>query len=153
MVMTRTDDTGVGPCVNVRAAIGNAAGADAAVSIHADGGPVLGRGFDVIEPCRWSAPISDNTADRAAVRRAGGGRPDHFGADTGEPASDYAGIDGIDPRDDLGGLNLTTVPKVLIECANMQNPVDAALTESARRGASRRPRAWPTGSPRSWRPA
>ena len=33
-------------------------------------------------------------------------------------------------RDNLGGLNLSTVPKVLIECANMQNPIDAALTES-----------------------
>ena len=45
--MTRSTDTGVGPCVNTRAAIGNAAGADAAVSIHGDGGPVSGRGFDV----------------------------------------------------------------------------------------------------------
>jgi N-acetylmuramoyl-L-alanine amidase len=34
-------------------------------------------------------------------------------------------------RNNLGGLNLSTVPKVLIECANMQDPADAALTESA----------------------
>ncbi len=130
VVMTRTDDAGVGPCVNVRAAIGNEAGADAAVSIHADGGPVAGRGFDVIEPLPVVSPVSDNTAVvpasaglAAAVRNA-------FAADTGEPASDYSGVDGIDQRSDLGGLDLTTVPKVLIECANMQNPVDAALTES-----------------------
>ena len=130
VVMTRTNDTGVGPCVNVRAGIGNAAGADAAVSIHADGGPVSGRGFDVIAPLPVVSPISDNTAVvpaslglAAAVRAA-------FAADTGEPTSDYSGVDGIDQRNDLGGLNLTMVPKVLIECANMQNPVDAALTES-----------------------
>ena len=29
-------------------------------------------------------------------------------------------------RDDLGGLNLSTRPKVFIECGNMQDPVDAA---------------------------
>jgi N-acetylmuramoyl-L-alanine amidase len=130
VVMTRTNDSGVGPCVNIRAAIGNAAGADAAISIHADGGPVSGRGFDVIEPSPVVSPISNNTAVvpasgvLASVIRAS------FAADTGEPASDYSGSNGIDQRNNLGGLNLTTVPKVLIECANMQNPVDAALTES-----------------------
>jgi N-acetylmuramoyl-L-alanine amidase len=36
-------------------------------------------------------------------------------------------VDGIVPRDDLGGLNLTTVPKVMVECGNMPNPTDAAL--------------------------
>jgi len=36
--------------VNERAAIGNEAEADAAVSIHADGGPVSGRGFAVLTP-------------------------------------------------------------------------------------------------------
>ena len=29
-------------------------------------------------------------------------------------------------RDDLAGLNFTTVPKVLIECVNMRNAADAA---------------------------
>lgn len=54
-----------------------------------------------------------------------------FAAVTGGPTSTYAGVDGLQPRSDLGGLNLTTVPKVLIECANMRNAIDAALTESA----------------------
>jgi N-acetylmuramoyl-L-alanine amidase len=130
VVMTRYDDTGVGPCVNVRAAIGNAAGADAAVSIHADGGPVSGRGFDVIEPAPVVSPISDNTAAVPGSDRLAGEIRSTFAVDTGEPPSDYSGVNGIDQRNDLGGLNLTTVPKVLIECANMQNPVDAALTES-----------------------
>jgi len=130
VVMTRTDDTGVGPCVNVRAAIGNSAGADAAVSIHADGGPVAGRGFDVIEPLPVVSPVSDNTAVVPASAGLAVAVRNAFAADTGEPTSDYSGVDGIDQRSDLGGLDLTTVPKVLIECANMQNPVDAALTES-----------------------
>ena len=49
-----------------------------------------------------------------------------FAAGTDEPVSDYYGVDGIEPRDDLAGLNLSTVPKVLIECVNMPNATDAA---------------------------
>ena len=43
------------------------------------------------------------------------------------PVSTYDGVDGLQPRDDLAGLNLTTVPKVLIECGNMRNATDAKL--------------------------
>jgi N-acetylmuramoyl-L-alanine amidase len=39
-------------------------------------------------------------------------------------------VDGIQPRDDLGGTNLSTVPKVFIECANMRNATDATLLTS-----------------------
>jgi N-acetylmuramoyl-L-alanine amidase len=46
---------------------------------------------------------------------------------TREPLSTYFGTNGIEPSDYLAALNLTTVPKVLIECANMRNPTDAAL--------------------------
>ena len=51
---------------------------------------------------------------------------------SGEPYSDYVGAAGLDVRTDLGGLNLSTVPKVFIECANMRNSNDAArLTNAA----------------------
>ena len=50
-----------------------------------------------------------------------------FAAVTGMPASTYAGTNGLQPRDDLAGLNLATEPKVLIECGNMRNVTDAAL--------------------------
>ena len=50
---------------------------------------------------------------------------------TGEPYSTYVGRDGLDVRTDLGGLNLSTVPKVLIETANMRNATDAKRIESA----------------------
>ena len=48
------------------------------------------------------------------------------------PESNYEGSGGVMPRDDLAGLNLTTVPKVLIECGNMRNAVDAGLLVTAR---------------------
>ena len=45
-----------------------------------------------------------------------------FLAGTGEPVSSDDSTDGIEPRDDLGGLNLTTVPKVPIERCPMRSP-------------------------------
>ena len=48
------------------------------------------------------------------------------------PESTYDGIHGIQPRDNLAGLNLTRVPEVLIETGNMRNSTDARLLTSAR---------------------
>jgi N-acetylmuramoyl-L-alanine amidase len=128
VVLTRTSDTGVGPCVTERAAIGNEVHANAAVSIHADGGPPGGRGFAILEPVadRINNAIVGPSAVLGADLRAA------FAAGTGEPVSSYDGVNGIQPRDDLGGINLSTVPKVFIECANMRNAADAALVTSAR---------------------
>ena len=53
-------------------------------------------------------------------------------ARTSMPVSDYYGSNGIQFRNDLAGLNLTTVPKVLIESGNMVNATDAALLTSPR---------------------
>jgi len=128
VVLTRTSNTGVGPCVTERAAIGNTVHANAAVSIHADGGPPDGRGFAILEP------VADGPND-AIVRPSailGADLRTAFAAGTGEPASNYDGVDGIQPRGDLAGINLSTVPKVFIECANMRNSVDAALVTSPR---------------------
>ena len=122
VVMTRTDNSGVGPCITQRAAIGNAAGADAMLDIHADGGPAGGYGFAVLEPVADgpnNAVISSSDALAGITR-------DTFASVTGEPVSTYDGVNGLQPRNDLAGLNLTTVPKVLIECANMRNAGDAA---------------------------
>jgi N-acetylmuramoyl-L-alanine amidase len=46
--MTRGNDTGLGPCVDERTHMANALHPNAIVSIHADGGPPTGRGFDVL---------------------------------------------------------------------------------------------------------
>lgn len=45
VIMTRSSNDGVGPCVNERAAIGNNSGADAVVSIHGDGDDASAEGF------------------------------------------------------------------------------------------------------------
>ena len=126
VILTRTSNTGVGPCITERAAIGNNAHADAAVSIHADGGPPDGRGFAILEP------VADgiNNAIIVPSARLGADLRTAFAAGTGEPVSSYDGIYGIQPRDDLAGINLSTVPKVFIECANMRNARDAALVTS-----------------------
>jgi N-acetylmuramoyl-L-alanine amidase len=113
----------VGPCVNLRAAIGNRAEADAFVDIHADGGPPGGRGVAVLEPVAdgINGAVIGRSDELAVDVR------DAFVAATGEPYSSYDGVDGLQRRDDLAGLNLTSVPKVLIECANMRNATDAGL--------------------------
>lgn len=126
VVMTRTTDTGVGPCVNVRAAIINAAHANVGIAIHADGAPAYDRGFAILEP------VADGPNDKVIASSA------RFGLDlrsallagTVMPVSNYDGIDGIKPRDNLAGLNLTQVPLVLVEVGNMRNATDARLVTS-----------------------
>jgi N-acetylmuramoyl-L-alanine amidase len=128
VVLTRATDTGWGPCITRRAAIANAARADAAVSIHADGGPSGGRGFHVIYP----PSIAGLTDDIAAnSRRLALDIRTAFAAGTGEPYSTYVGTRGLDVRSDLGGLNLSDVPKVFVETANMRNTWDARRLRSA----------------------
>jgi N-acetylmuramoyl-L-alanine amidase len=128
VVLTRATNHGWGPCITERAAIGNRAGSDAAISIHADGGPAGGRGFHVIYPPSI-ARLTDDIA--AASKRLALAVRDSFAAGTGEPYATYIGGDGLDVRSDLGGLNLSNVPKVFIETGNMRNAVDAARLESA----------------------
>jgi N-acetylmuramoyl-L-alanine amidase len=127
VVLTRRSDTGVGPCITQRAEIGNQAHAAAALSIHADGGPPSGSGFDVIEP---GLVPGHNDAIIAPSARLGQAIRDAYHRITGEPYADYVGTAGLDVRTDLGGLNLSTVPKVLIECGNMTNGPDAARLTS-----------------------
>ncbi len=123
VILTRPNDTGVGPCVTERAAIGNAAHADAVVSIHADGGPASGRGFALL------LPVDDgvNGAVIGPSQVLGIDLRNAFLPATGMPISDYDGVYGLQSRDDLAGTNLTTVPKVFLECGNMRNATDAAL--------------------------
>lgn len=128
VVMTRTSNRGVGPCVNRRSQIINGAHANVAIDIHADGAPAWGRGFAILEP------IADGPNNRVigSSERLGRDLRSAFLAGTPMPVSNYDGVNGITQRNDLAGLNLTTVPKVLIECGNMRNATDAALLTSAR---------------------
>jgi N-acetylmuramoyl-L-alanine amidase len=124
VVLTRTTNDGWGPCITKRAAIGNREHADVAISIHADGSVANGRGFHVIYPPSISG-LTDDIAD-ASYRLAVSVRDAYAGA-TGMPYSTYTGTDGLSVRSDLGGLNLSDVPKVFIESGNMRNRTDASL--------------------------
>ena len=127
VVMTRTSNDGVGPCVNERAEIGNKAHADVAISIHADGDLSSGaHGFHVIYPSSDEMVKPEIAeADRnlaSQIRNAL--------VHAGIPPSNYAGREGLDQRDDLAGLNLSTQPVVLVELGNMRSTTEGAKLES-----------------------
>jgi N-acetylmuramoyl-L-alanine amidase len=127
VVMVRNDSSGWGPCITQRAKVGNDANADIAISIHGDGDNSAGsRGFHVLVPQSKSA----NSTIVAPSNRFGTLLRDSF-LTTGMPVSNYLGTNGIMPRGDLGGLNLSSVPKVFIECGNMRNATDASMMRSA----------------------
>ena len=124
VVLTRSDNHSVGPCVNIRAALGNSS--DVAISLHGDGAPSSGSGFTILTPV-GVGPSAEMTTE--ANRLAGITRNQLL--HRGISPSNYLGRDGIQPRSDLAGLNLSTTPKVMIECGNMKNVSDAANLTSA----------------------
>ncbi len=123
VVMTRTSNQGKGPCVDTRARILDQAHGGVSIDIHADYGPSSGRGFTILEP------VADGPNNKVINPSIRFGRDVHAAmlADARMPVSDYYGHDGYISRNDLAGLNLTTMPKVLVECGNMNNGADAAL--------------------------
>jgi N-acetylmuramoyl-L-alanine amidase len=126
VVMTRKTNQGVGPCVNRRAQIINRSHANVAIDIHADGGPPSGRGFAVLEP------VADGPNNHVIAASGRFGRDVRAAllAHTAMPVSTYDGVNGLVQRNDLAGLNLTRVAKILIECGNMRNATDAAMLTS-----------------------
>lgn len=128
VVMTRTSNNGVGPCITRRTTIGNRAKAAAAVSLHADQAPAHARGFHVIVPKSGSG--TSRQVERDSVR-LGIHIRNALRRDGPTPVASYWGRGGIVYRDDLGGLNLSTVPKVFVEAGNMGSPADAAILASA----------------------
>lgn len=129
--LTQDGDRSFGPCVDERARIGNAAHADAVVSIHADGSAAGNRGFHVILPASVHAGAADTRPIVASSRDLGERIAGLFVRETGSAPSNYVGDGtGLVVRKDLGGLNLSTVPKVFIECGNMRDSKDAALLTS-----------------------
>jgi N-acetylmuramoyl-L-alanine amidase len=130
VVLTREDEGGVGPCVDVRGQLAGQVGAAAFVGIHGDGAGAGGRGFHVItSSLDLAGPqvAAGSTALASAVRDA---------MTAVQPVSTYTGSDGLDSRPDLAGLNLNAVPAVYVECGNMRNAADAALmTDPAGRDA------------------
>lgn len=118
-----------GPCVDVRGRAGNKVHADLKLSIHGDGSYTAGaRGFHVITPADrrpWTHDIYRTSYrlaldTRAALRRRG------------LPVANYiAGGKGLDVRSDLGTLNLSDIPTVMVELGNMRNSTDARRMTSA----------------------
>lgn len=132
VLLTHDDDRPFGPCIDERARIGNEAKADAVVSVHADGSAVGNRGFHVILPAAVKGGGADTSKIVKSSADLGARIAGHFVRTTGSAPSNYiGGGTGLDTRDDLGGLNLSTVPKVFVECGNMRDPKDAALLTDA----------------------
>ncbi len=125
VIMTQNGHTPYGPCNDWRARVANRARADASIAIHADGGPPGGYGFAALVP----ELVDNSDADNSAIIKPSADFAQalltHFRQATGQPLSTYLGSGGIQPRNDLAGLNLSTVPKIFIECANMRNASDA----------------------------
>ncbi|HLM04929.1 MAG TPA: N-acetylmuramoyl-L-alanine amidase [Blastococcus sp.] len=121
VVLTRQDDSGVGPCVDARGRLAGEVGASAFVGIHGDGAGAGGRGFHVItsslDPA-GAGVAAGSDALALSIRDA---------MTAVVPPGDYVGRNGLDSRPDLAGLNINAVPAVYVECGNMRNATDAAL--------------------------
>ena len=135
-----------GPCVDERGRAGNRIGADLKISIHGDGSygrrpaastssrrPTAGRGpHDIYRPSLRGSPRRSAPAPRAGP--PGG-------------ANYIAGGDGLDVRADLGTLNLSDVPTVMVELGNMRSRSDARRMTSRHGRGRLRPRSRVRGLP------
>ena len=116
-----------GPCIDVRGRAGNRVNADATISIHGDGESTGTRGFFVIRPsdrAGWTSDIYRSSARYAHKVKTGLVR-------AGVRVSNSYGADGFDVRGDLGTLNWSDVPAVMVELGNMRNRTDARHMASA----------------------
>ena len=124
VIMSRKDDTGIGPCVDERGTF--AAAADILVSIHANGSESTKPfGFGAI-----IAPDREHAESKKLATSLVKGLKD---ADF--RANPSYGKKTIIERTDLGGLNHATVPAVLMEMGEMRNPEEAKTmkTDSGRK--------------------
>ena len=112
-----------GPCVDVRGRTAAKVHADVLVSVHADSAPARFHGFFVIRPA-YRRGITDDifASSRTPSRHVRSGLD---GSDL--PRANYYGGDGYDTRNDMGTLNLSAAPAVMVELGNMRNRTDAAL--------------------------
>ncbi len=123
VVLSRTDDDGVGPCVDERGTFAD--DADALVSLHANGTEdSSAQGFHVI-----AAPEGGRAdAGTADVSEALGAALAESLEDAG--LSRNPAYDELVVRDDLATLNNASVPAVMLEAGEMRNTEDARLLES-----------------------
>jgi N-acetylmuramoyl-L-alanine amidase len=129
VIMTRSSDTGVGPCVNRRAAIESTRGVSAAVAIHADGAASSDHGFHLCVDSRRPEGAGPRTV--GFTRNLNGALHRSLAASSGLTVANYVGRNGYYYRDDLAGLNLSKSPTAFLELGNMRNASDAAKQSSA----------------------
>lgn len=126
VVMTRSSNDGVGPCITERAEIGNNANAAAVISIHGDGDVSSANGFYVMTSERDPAGAEMAAqSQRLAVNVRDGL------SNVGLSTNNHIGSAGLWKRGDLGGLNLSLRPTVMLEMGNMRNSKDASYMASA----------------------
>lgn len=123
VLMTRTDNSPEqwGPCIDRRGRLGNAS-ADLKLSIHGDGSVAGNHGFHVI--------VATGSAERTSSERYAVLTRDAL-VHAGFVRSNYVGGgSGLDARGDLGTLNWSRIPTVMVELGNMRDPADAARMTS-----------------------
>lgn len=89
--LTQDADRPYGPCIDERARIGNAAKADAVVSVHADGSGTGNRGFHVILPALVKGGAADTTRIVGPSRALGERIAREFALATGTAPANYIG--------------------------------------------------------------
>ena len=125
VILTRPNDTSIGPCITTRAQIGNNAHANAFVAIHADGGPAGGHGFFVMQPPPSNPNVNPGGAPQSRILATV--MHDTFHAVTGIPYSTYIANGYYPNTTTTGTINLSHGPVITIECLNMRNGGDAAI--------------------------
>lgn len=129
VVLTRKNDSGLGPCVNLRAKAANDAKADLMISIHADGSyGKKDRGFHIIISTAMAggSKLEKRSEELARNARAA------LGKATKMPRSNYIGRGtALSPRSDIATLNLLKrTPGIMVEMGNMRHNKDLKLMKS-----------------------
>jgi len=120
-----------GPCIDKRGEFGAKVHADVEISLHGDGAPSSVHGFFVIRPGLRKGYTDDIlTSSRHFATYV------HDGLlKAGFHRSTAYGGDGYDVRRDLGTLNMSDVPIVMVELGNMRNAAEArCMTSNSCRG-------------------
>ena len=130
VLFTRPNDTGQGPCVNLRSKLANDRDADLLISIHADGSFArTARGFHVI----ISTTMAGGTPIEAESKQLAKALRKELQSQTSMPRSTYIGKGtALSPRSDIATLNLSKRVAVMLEMGNMRHQRDASLLKSSK---------------------
>ncbi|MPV38668.1 N-acetylmuramoyl-L-alanine amidase [Georgenia subflava] len=124
VTLTRSDDTSVGPCVDVRGRTAGDVDADVLVSIHANGSenPAAQGYFAIVSAPPLNEPQGEPSRALATALLGALGEAGF------PPSGSYASA--LSERADLGTLNWAERPAVILELAEMRNPEEAELVQT-----------------------